>query len=384
MLLLLIFFNLSFASVINKSIHPKNYPVVNHKNIEQEAFQRIKLDENDDNNTLILTEKNVAAGNTGNIVGVTENGLFKPLSASAKKIITIQTENCGKNSFPHRFFIDESGKPMMQCEPHRCLKTEKIECRSNIQMQECNKSNEWIAGFIGKNNGTHDIMEVECCHYKDTIFTAFIKTFNVTNTNFYDHNVIVENEKLAAIDFINSIKKIELSKDNNIYSVSVYRMQCPPFKKTTTNDFDENIRDFANTTIDSKEKAELFASTLKYIIAELEKRSKFDNLTSDLQMSDNTNNDTASMQNHPIFKSITSKEEAVLQASAMRLVASELAKGPFGNVFSDINGSTTTEKPPRREFYHKGKKITNGNFPTYRLPFDDVHGPNYSTFDAFS
>lgn len=100
----------------------------------------------------------------------------------------------------------------MLCEPHHCLKPDKIECKTNVQMEECNKSNEWIAGFIGKNNGTHDLMEVECCHYKDITFTAFVKSFNVTLGTPFNHDVMVENQRLVATDFINNVRKIETSE----------------------------------------------------------------------------------------------------------------------------------------------------------------------------
>uniref|UniRef100_A0A914Y1P0 Uncharacterized protein n=1 Tax=Panagrolaimus superbus TaxID=310955 RepID=A0A914Y1P0_9BILA len=353
MILVFILLKLSYASVVYKAIHAKNYPIVNHKKAEHESFQTISSYENQ-NDTLKVTERNIGAGNNNSdIVGITSDGFFKPLSASSKKVITIQAENCGKKSFPHRFFIDESGKPMMLCEPYHCLKAEKVECKSNIQMEECNKSNEWITGFIGKNNGTHDLMEVECCHYKDIIFTAFVKTFNVTVGNAYDHDIVVENERLVAIDFINNVKKIEISKDSSIYAFSVYRMRCPAsdtYVNTSANVLDEHIRDFANTKIDSKEKAELFASTIKYIIAELDKRAKFDNITllNENQKTNATNNETSSlMQNHPMFESISTKEEASLQASAMRLVAKELAKGPYGNAFMDLNEPTAAR--PRKE-----------------------------------
>lgn len=166
-------------------------------------------------------------------------------------------------------------------------------------------------------------------------------------------------------------------------------MRCPSAdtnNSSTNVALDEHIHDFANTKIDSKEKAELFASTLKYIIAELDKRSKFDNITA--LKTNATSNETASlMQNHPMFESISSKEEAVLQAAAMRLVASELARGPYGNVFNDINEqpvSRPVATTPSIPFYYRGKKVKNANYPTYRRPFDDVHGPNFSSLDVFS
>lgn len=159
-----------------------------------------------------------------------------------------------------------------------------------------------------------------------------------------------------------------------MYSVSVYRMRCPSLDahNLAVNVFDEEIR--ANLKIDSKEKAELFASTLKYIISELDKRSKFDNFTSDFGNS--TKSNTTSTQNHSMFESIGSKEEAALQASAMRHVANELANGPYGNAFNDINGPSTRNALPASRQIHQN--IKNANYPTR------TGGPNYSTLDAFS
>ncbi|GMR52169.1 hypothetical protein PMAYCL1PPCAC_22364, partial [Pristionchus mayeri] len=98
-------------------------------------------------------------------------------------------ESCGADSVPYLIEIDEDGKPELYCDVPVCFEShhgrskntrkerthDEPVCNGELLETVCEGEREWTSGLKEYDNGTHRILNTECCSYDGLIGAQALK-----------------------------------------------------------------------------------------------------------------------------------------------------------------------------------------------------------------